>query len=295
MATLEERFYLDPKNSDRFGTLQKLVHSIDCCNDSTQPGGVSDWYPAFCELLRSRELEVAIAEILIALSKECPFEPSWMSALAEEWFIADSPKFLLRAFVAKPTNDKIFTSLPYDCLIGNLGPAVHFTRHKFPPEFNREVFERGLTLHRGVFEELLPLQSVIFSSATDAPEYLVTEATLLVELSLKDWAPLVWVFDTAEKSALMCTSSYEAPVRNHAVAESLQYLATKRCAPMEPTLDILKRLTFNKHHHVRWRALQSLCALDFEVAKPYLLRARDDPHPLVSDAARKAAQRLALT
>jgi hypothetical protein len=295
MATLDERFYLDPKNSGRFGTLQSLVTSIGRSSDSTEPGNVSDWHSAFCALLRSRELEVAIAEILVALSRECPFEPNWMSALAEEWFIADGPRFSLRAFVAKPANDTVFTSLPYDCLVGNLGPAVHFTRHKFPPDCNREVFERGLRLQRGVFEELTPLQSVVFSSATDAPEYLVTEATLLVELSLKAWAPLVWVFDTTEKSALMCTSSYEAPVRNHAVAESLQHLASKRGAPMEPSLDILKRLTFNKHHHVRWRALQSLCALDFEVAKPYLLRARDDPHPLVSDAARKAAQRLAIT
>lgn len=294
MATLDERFYLDSRQSERFGTLQNLVASIERSSESTHPGGVSDWYPAFGELMLSREIEAAIADILIALSKECPFEPSWMSALAEEWFIADSPKFSLRAFVVKPAKDTVFTSLPYDCLIGNLGPAVHFTRHKFPPETNREVFERGLTLQRGVFEELLPLQSVIFSSETDAPEYLVTEATLLVELSLKAWAPLVWVFDTTEKSALMCTSSYEAPVRNHAVAESLQHLATKRNAPIGPTLDILKRLTLNKYHHVRWRALQSLCALDFEVAKPYLLQARDDPHPLVSSAARKAAERLAI-
>lgn len=290
MANLEERFYLDSRNSHRFGTLQSLVRSIDSSDESK----IADWYPGFCDLLSSGELEAIIAEILVALHRECPFEPRWMSALAEEWFIAESPKLLIRAFVSKPNNDKIFTSLPYDCLIGNLGPAVHFTRHQFPAELNRSVFERGLTLRPGVFEELLHLQATTFPSATDVPEYLVTEATLLVELSLKGWSPLVWIFDSDKKAALMCTSSHDAPVRNQAVAECLQYLATKRSTPMEPTLEILKRLALSEHHHVRWRALQSLCALDFEIAKPYLLQAREDPHPLVSDAARKAAERLAI-
>lgn len=295
MRQVSERFYLDPRNKERFAALHDLLRTLESTDVQAGERAVLRWSRTFNNLLQSGELQTIIGEILTEMSVSMAFQPGWISNRAEEWFIADSPNFSLRAYVVRPPMNDVLFSLSQDCLIGNLGQSpVHFQRHAFPAGLRRDVFDRNLILSEGSRETIAPLQSTTLACASDIPEYIIPAATVLVQLSPKVYAPLVWVFDRPTRSALMCSSSYEAPVRNQAVAEALQYLAMESSAPVEPFLTALNQLATNPHHYVRWRALQSLCAIDFDFAKPYLLKACEDEHPTVAHAARKAAQRLAI-
>jgi hypothetical protein len=291
---VDTRFYLDPEQGERFEVLQATLSEIE----SGDAPGVRQWSSAFDRLLKSGELEIIIGEILAKMSNPDSFQPSWISERVEEWLIAESSRFSLRAIVAKPQRGDrqgFISSLTQDVLVGNLGKMpVHFVRHTFPAGTHREVFQRGLTLEQREVGSIAHLESTCFEAAHDVAEYTISAPTLVVQLSPKSFAPLVWVFDKTTKAAVMCTASYDAPVRNQVVAELLQHLAMEPAGPAQPSMDILLRLVSNRHHYVRWRALQSLCAVDFEVAKPYLLNACDDTHPTVAHAARQAAQQLSL-
>ena len=291
LPTPDPRFYLHTDSADRYPALHRLLRELNLIRGHSD-GAIQNYHPSFAVLVRSGELEEILGEVLTRMSRSKDFQPNWISPRAEEWFIAESDGFALRAFALKPANDPTFSSLPNDCLVGNIGRApIVFTHYRFPADLNLALFDQSLVLPQGSQKELRRGQSVFFRFAADIPDYAVPKATISVELSRKHYSPLLWVFERSTGSAVLCTSSYEAPVRSHAVAESLQYLAAELT---QTSLEILVRLTTSRHHHVRWRALQSLCAIDFEFAKPHLLRACEDSHPIVAHAARKAVQQLRL-
>jgi hypothetical protein len=294
-----ERFYLHEAQVGRFGNLHELVKTVDSSDVSDKGNPTAKWSRAFDRLLKSGELDLLICETLTRMSDSSDFQPTWISLFAEGWFIAESPKFTLNVLLARPAKaSKIetITSLKQDCLVGNLGTTpVRIERYAFPEFLNLSVFDGNARLVEGPVETLNHLQSVSFACNKDVPYYEISAPTLLVQLSAKQYAPLAWVFEKSTKKALLSAASSDAPVRDQTVAELLQHLALEEDGPIEGSLDILTRLAGDPHHYVRWRALQSLCAIDFERARPYLIQACDDPHSTLAEAARKVVRNISLT
>jgi hypothetical protein len=182
--------------------------------------------------------------------------------------------------------------MPFDCLVGNLGQnPLQLVRYGFPAGAKCEVFERGAKLLIGEAEQVEQGESRLLLADRDVPDYRVTHPVLMLQLHPKVFAPLIWMFDRDSGTAEMASASSEKPVRYQAIAGILQHILRDPALPAEASLQTLSKLFRHDLHFVRWSALQSMCAIDFEFAKAYLLEACRDPHPAVVEAANRAASR----
>ena len=293
MASEETRFYLAPERKQSFPCLHELLTIVRQYPWSRDDTSSAQWSRAFGTLLRSGELERIIGEALAEMAKSDAFHTEWAGPRSTEWLIAESSTFILRAFILAPPPSPVIGSLPQDSFIGNLGrTALQFVSYRFPANCDPAVFNRHTVLAEGNVESIAPREAKLFLWSRDVPDYVASSPTLIVQLSSKMYAPIVWSFERTRREALLCSASYEVPVRDRAVAELLGHLALEPSLQLEPVVTTLQSMMSNQNYYVRWRVLQSLCSIDMDIAEPYLLDACKDPNPIIAEAARKAVTRL---
>ena len=284
----EHRRYLS--EGERYPRLGALAAAADACvaegNAQYLTGQCRE---PFDDLLRSEELSRIVTESLEAVASGDLVHPEWLSKTAEEWVVMDTRDYSLRLVARKPRPKQLLQSLNFNCLVGNMsGPEFSIARHGFPPGAQMDEFkvglravERGtLTLARGESIELLMRQ--------DIPSIDMRVPALTLTLYPKVYAPLIWCFDRESLQSVMALASHDSPVRRQAGAAMLQHIHQAETLPVEASLATLSALVRDESHFVRWAALQGLCSIDLDNARPHLLEAAHDPHPAVAAAAQRA-------
>ncbi|RZI57140.1 MAG: HEAT repeat domain-containing protein [Rubrivivax sp.] len=285
--------YLTPERLVTYPSLAHLLDAIHSAPDVEAENNLEKWRSAFNGFLNSGEAE-RLAEVILEQNyHDEKFQVPWISTTSEEWIIAESSLFSLRVTIPKPNRKQSVISLEHDCLIGNLGFTPHsFRRHRFPPRADLRVFDPTACMKRGVEETLAQGESRHWRAGTDLIENTIRAPVLLLTLYPKVPAALRWEFSTETGLPTLCMASSDTPVRKQMVAQVLQHLILAEDLPSEDAVILLRRIAQDPHHFVRWSAIQTLCALDFEAAKPLLISACDDPHPILSAAARRAVEQL---
>lgn len=274
----------------RYPRLGALAAAADACvaegNTASLTGHCRE---PFDDLLRSEELSQIVAESLEAVASGDLVHPEWLSKTAEEWVVMDTRAYSLRLVARKPRPTQLLQSLNFNCLVGNMsGPEFSMTRYGFPPGTQRDAFRVGLqavdngtlSLARGESVELLMCQ--------DIPNIDMRVPALTLTLYPKVYAPLIWCFDRDSLQSVMAVASHDSPVRRQAGAAMLQHIHQAEVLPVDASLATLSALVRDESHFVRWAALQGLCSIDLEQARPHLLEAAQDPHPAVAAAAQRA-------
>ncbi|HID8536489.1 HEAT repeat domain-containing protein [Stenotrophomonas sp. CC120223-11] len=283
----EHRRYL---TEGRFPRLSALAAAADACvAEGNAAYLTSHCREPFDGLLRSDELSLIVAETLHAVASGDLVHPEWLSKTAEEWVVMDTRDYSLRLVARKPRPGQLLQSLNFNCLVGNMsGPEFSLTRYGFPAGAQMDAFKVGLkavesgtlSLGRGESVELLMNQ--------DIPHVQMRAPALTLTLYPKVYAPLIWCFDRQSLQSVMALASHDSPVRRQAGAAMLQHIHQTEVLPVEASLSTLSALVRDESHFVRWAALQGLCAIDLEHARPHLLEAARDVHPAVAAAAQRA-------
>ncbi|MGB5907057.1 MAG: HEAT repeat domain-containing protein [Stenotrophomonas maltophilia] len=283
----EHRRYL---TEGRFPRLSALAAAADACvAEGNAAYLTSHCREPFDGFLRSDELSLIVAETLHAVASGDLVHPEWLSKTAEEWVVMDTRDYSLRLVARKPRPGQLLQSLNFNCLVGNMsGPEFSLTRYGFPAGAQMDAFKVGLkavesgtlSLGRGESVELLMNQ--------DIPHVQMRAPALTLTLYPKVYAPLIWCFDRQSLQSVMALASHDSPVRRQAGAAMLQHIHQTEVLPVEASLSTLSALVRDESHFVRWAALQGLCAIDLEHARPHLLEAARDVHPAVAAAAQRA-------
>lgn len=285
--------YLAPERLSGYPTLKTLLEAIQDAPDIGDDGNLDKWKPAFNEFLRSGEAARLAESILEGSYRDQKFQVPWISATSEEWIIAESELFSLRVTIPKPNRKQSVISLEHDCLVGNLGFTPYsFRKHIFPEQADLKVFDTAAKMAFGPEETLAQGESSHWRASVDLIDNTIRTPVLLLTLYPKVPAALRWEFSTETALPTLCMASSDTPVRKQMVAQVLQHLILAEDLPADDAVSLLHRIAQDPHHFVRWSAIQTLCALDFEAAKPLLIDACDDPHPILSAAARRAVERL---
>jgi hypothetical protein len=300
MKVMSGQRYLERANRGRVPALSELIAQLDEAEEMASrdcqpsvPLSVMRFEPAFARLMQSRELEIILAEMLGELSVEEYYRRDYISPRLEEWFIASSRLYSLEALVIRPSTNPTFSTFSQDCIIGNLGGApIEFLQHRLSAIRDLGAFETGLQLPQGEPGAIQSRQCAVFRCGLDAIELALSAPAIQVQLLCGQHAPLVWRFTRSDRRAQLATAATDSATRSQIVGEFLQHLANESLETIGASIGYLETLVQSPHHFVRWRALQSLCAIDFQHAKPLLLQALHDPHPAVAEAAGRAVDRL---
>lgn len=288
MRMLDQRGYL--AEPGRFPRLTALVARADACVASgTLADLTDDCRNPFDQLLNSRELTDIVTEALLRQAQGETSHPEWLSKTAEEWVVLDTPDYSLRLTARKPRPGPLLQSLNFNCLVGNMsGPALTITCYRFPDDSRNDAFRVGLHAVEGERTTLQAGQSLELLANRDIPNVTLQAPVLTLTLYPKLYAPLIWCFDRQSLQSVMAMASHDSPVRRQAGAAMLQHIHQSEELPVEASLDTLSTLAQDSSHFVRWAALQGLCSIDLDHARPHLIRAAEDPHPAVAAAARRA-------
>lgn len=275
---------------ERFPRLAALVAQAEACvAGDTLPGLTHVCRKAFDQLLGSRELSEIVSEALQQMAKGDAMHPEWLSKTAEEWVVVDTPDYSLRLVARKPRQGALLQSLNFNCLVGNMsGPGFPISCYRFPDDARIDAFKVGMLAVEGEQVMLEAGQSLELLAERDIPNITLQAPVLTLTLYSKCYAPLIWCFDRKTLQSVMAMASHDSPVRRQAGAAMLQHIHQSEALPVEASLETLSTLAQDSSHFVRWAALQGLCGIDLEHARPHLLRAVDDPHPAVAAAASRA-------
>lgn len=284
----EPRTYLS--EIQRFPRLASLVAAADTCvANGAQAGLTSQCRTQFDQLLNSQELKAIVVESLRHQAAAKFTHPEWLSKTAEEWVVVDTPEYSLRLVARKPRRGQLLQSLNFSCLVGNMsGPAFPVVCYSFPPESKISQFGTGVRAVETRTVSLSAGDSMELLANRDIPNISLATPVLTLTLYAKVYAPLIWCFDRTSLKSVMAMASHDSPVRRQAGAAMLQHIHHSEALPEEASLATLSTLVRDPDHFVRWAALQGLCSIDLDFARPHLLSAANDPHPAVADAARRA-------
>lgn len=283
-----ERFYLT--EFDRFPALSSLAALADACAKEDNLGKLtSECRTTFDRFLNSGELSAVVTTALRAFADGQAAHPNWLSRIAEEWIILDTKDYSLRLVATKPKKAPLLQSLNFNCLIGNpAGVEYVIDLHRFPSGVTMDEFKSGV---EATFNERIALtkgQSCELLATEHIPSVKLSAPSLTLTLYPKVYAPIIWCFDKVTLLSVMAMASHDSPVRRQAGAEMLRHILLSEDISVQASMETLQVLTRDDSHFVRWSAIQSLCAIDFNASRPYLIRAAQDPHPAVAASARRA-------
>lgn len=171
---------------------------------------------------------------------------------------------------------------------------------------NKEVifksYVRPLATAGNVFQvgqELAPAQDTSISQRQchvfDEDKFIAdfSSAQSVSHLSLVDnrgGGPLRWIFDPRTLKSVFWTIGDRHSSLLCSMINMLGHFGAE--APYDKSyIETLRRLSAHPFHLIRWTAIQAISAIDFEAAKPLLLDAVHDPHPDISNAAKRIVQR----
>lgn len=283
-----DRSYLS--RSDEFPRLLALIAKADECVANGRTADLtSECRSAFDHLLTSDELTMVVIESLESVASGDLLHPVWLSKTAEEWVVVDTKDYSLRLVARKPRNTALLQSLNFNCLIGNLsGPEFGIVVYECPSGTPLDDFKVGLKTKECRRIAMPERHSCELLADNDIPHVQMKVPVLTLTLYPKVYSPLIWCFDRDTLTSVMAMGSHDSPVRRQAGAELLRYIHQAESISVHESLQTLARLATDEAHFVRWSAIQALCAIDLDFARPYLLKAEVDPHPGVAAAARRA-------
>lgn len=109
----------------------------------------------------------------------------------------------------------------------------------------------------------------------------------LLQVVINEHSDLVHHYDRSTLQRTGASSSSFHATRMEFVMDIL------RCFPVEGATEMLSSIYHSsRFYFVRWKAVQTMFRLDFDRAKPMLMRAVDDVHPQVRSAARRTLSNL---
>jgi len=153
-----------------------------------------------------------------------------------------------------------------------------------------DIFDPGRTIERVQILTTTPGQvfSKTYESIVDLAGF-DTLPTMYLRLSAPPRGGYEWAFDRDTLAAKRYSTIYLAESNLCAIFDVLGEVGD---AASE---DYLERYTAHSHHFVRWKAVQSLAALNPARAFPIVCRLQDDAHPDVRAAAKTALSSCILT
>ncbi|WP_228736218.1 HEAT repeat domain-containing protein [Xanthomonas euvesicatoria] len=287
-AMHDQRSYLSDKEC--FPQLSALAAAADDCVAKGRAEHLThDCRAWFDSLLLSDDLSRIVVQSLQSVANGDLVHPDWLSKTAEEWVVLETRDYSLRLVARKPRPAPLLQSLNFNCLVGNMsGQEFSIARYYFPPDSKIDEFKVGLQASENGRVILARGQSVELLASQDIPKIDIRIPTLTLTLYPKVYAPLIWCFDKASLKSVMALASHDSPVRRQAGASMLQHIHQSETLPVEASLATLSKLVLDSSHFVRWAAIQGLCAIDLEYARPHLLRAANDPHSSIASAAQRA-------
>jgi len=179
-------------------------------------------------------------------------------------------------------------SLPGHLLFGVVGPGrVVVDVYQEAPGYRNDLFDRTRPLGGPELRTLDPGTVACFHAGRDAvlPTDAGQPSVALILLSTRV-AHLQWVYSTETLRAERVFSADPMASRLEFAVQALAELD----AP--DTTEGLRALCDHPEHFVRWSAIRGLIRVDFEKGVSMVVRALDDPHPHVSNAAARALRKI---
>lgn len=201
------------------------------------------------------------------------------SSIEEKWMLT----MMLGPAIAEPA--RIINGMTQHMLLSVLSDArVTIRRYKQDGE-SLTVLDRRKTLRPNGKEDLRPRDVYAFQAGVDAYNVVYSDPVVLLRFNTGDDAPFVWQYDAQTLAPIRTIGSNLHASRVQFALQALALLGTAEHA--RTAADLFD----HPAHYVRWEAVKAAFALDFDAGMELLMRAKDDLHPHVRNAAVKSIER----
>ena len=121
----------------------------------------------------------------------------------------------------------------------------------------------------------------------------IQAAANLSLLDVRKTTPLQWIFDCQKLESVIFTTGDRNLSVLRSVIDNLGRIGEEIDAN-EAYVDTLRHFTTHPFHIIRWAAIQAISAMDFEQAKPLILRSLNDEHSDIRSVAERLTKRFSL-
>lgn len=216
------------------------------------------------------------------------FEDSSVTIYKDDHFTCS-----IRVCYPYEASTRTLSSAPSDELISVLSPVKKLTGkcYELPSEIELSIFDPSAQLRFVRDIELSRGSEPFYSRAEKVPDLRCDKKIALLSFVESDFVPYQWAFDRRSLKPLFSGATRSEISRIETSLELLELLSGSHF-DMNVVLPIVERLCEHPLHFVRWKALQTLSAMDKTKAKRILLLMRGDDHPLIAKTATKIVNRI---
>jgi len=168
------------------------------------------------------------------------------------------------------------------------GGSVAFDLYHLPRNFDGDCFSPEIILDPPVHELVMPSVTIVNNARLNVADIFSPTNRPQVVLMLESAAfgGLRWSFDRLTRKALSLSAQNPSDTSVEIILELLAAVRSPESIP------VIEALTSHPMHFVRWRAVQTIGAIDVDAGIRHATTATSDAHPHVRDAARKTLDRL---
>lgn len=231
------------------------------------------------QMVRSGETARALVEDL----QRSVAEPTWMGNWKpNELVLYAGHRVELSVWTFATARQYIHTVSSHTLMVPCTSAPLAYRRYRLPDRYDNTIFDRTLKIDL-VDEGTTPEGELLWMEGGGLlHDFVITQPTPVLKLTYGPIESMEWLFNRDSLAAWKIGDSDLAATQRRVGAYMLGQIAS-------PTsVDVLKELTHDRSHAVRWAAIQALARINVSEALQRLTAALSDPHPHIRRAAERS-------
>lgn len=208
---------------------------------------------------------------------------SWRSRFSgAELSLSESNEWnLVLSFYAEPT-DGVITSIANVGCICLVSGCVELELYRLPLGFEPSVFNRNCELGSPEAVKLNLNQAIFVDGRRYAVRMRVNKPSIIIRLFSSHFCDFQWQFDPGLRAPKSISIARQEDTELESMLMAIASLRSPR------HVELLRQVSMHRNHVLRWRAIQLLNDCDEAATSECLIKALDDPHPEIRNAAAQA-------